>query len=494
MASADRTRLRHEPSKHVVVIGGGFAGLSAATRLVEAGARVTLLEKRGQLGGRAYSVVDEATGDVVDNGQHLFMGCYRATRAFLERIGTAEKLRLQERLDIAFVDAASGRGSRLAAARLPGPLALLGGLFGFSSLPWRDKLAMLKVATAIQLPTRFQPPATDYETVDGWLDRLGQSDAARRAFFHPLALATLNDDPRTASAKMLEAVLREAFFVGPAAGGDARIGLARVGLSDLYVDDARAWLQARGATVRLQAGVERVVVERGVARGVALRGGEVIAADAVIAACPPAALVSLVDAEWREGETWWAGLEKLTSSPIVSLHLWLDRLVTDEEIIGCVGSPLHWIFNRNRLVSVRDPSRSHLSLVVSAARGLVDRSSDEIVQTLVAELGRVVPEAARARVMHARVMKERFATITHAAGSEGLRPRCQSPVEGLFAAGDFVRTGLPATIESAVRAADDAAELALAFEPPRLSPAVSSPSTGAFVPLSRLKRPEVAPD
>src|SRR5437763_5748965 len=99
------------PMKEVVVIGGGFAGLAAATRLVEAGARVTLLEKRAQLGGRAYSVVDEASGDVVDNGQHLFMGCYRATRAFLARIGSADKLRLQERLDIAFVDAASGRAS-----------------------------------------------------------------------------------------------------------------------------------------------------------------------------------------------------------------------------------------------------------------------------------------------------------------------------------------------------------------------------------------------
>ena len=429
--------------------------MSAATRLIEAGARVTLLEKRGQLGGRAYSVVDEATGDVVDNGQHLFMGCYRATRAFLQRIGTADKLVLQERLDLTFVDAQSGRSSRLA-SRLPGPLSLVGGLFGFSSLPWRDKMAMLKVATAIQLPSRFQPPATDWETVDGWLDRLGQSGAARRAFFHPLALATLNDDPRTASAKMLEAVLREAFFGG--AAGDSRFGVARVGLSDLYVDDARAWLQARGATVRLGAGVERVLVERGVARGVGLRGGETIAADAVIAACPPPALVALVDSEWREGETWWAGLGKLTSSPIVSVHLWLDRLVTDEEIIGCVGSPLQWVFNRNRLVTVRDPSRSHLSLVVSAARALIDCPADEIVATLVAELGRVLPEAARARVVHSRVMKERDATIAHTAGTEGLRPRCQGPIEGLFAAGDYVRTGLPATIESAVRAADDAGD------------------------------------
>jgi hydroxysqualene dehydroxylase len=482
--------------KHIVVVGGGFAGLAAATRLVEEGCRVTLLEKRGQLGGRAYSVVDEATGDVVDNGQHLFMGCYRATRAFLARIGTADKLKLQERLHVAFVDAESGRASRLSSPRLPGPLALVAGLFGFSSLPWRDKVAMLKVAAAIQLPSRLTPPATDWETVDGWLDRMGQSAAARRAFFHPLAIATLNDDPRTASAKMLEAVLREAFFVGlapgPAAGDASRLGMARVGLSDLYVDDARAWLSARGATVRVQACVEHVVVERGIARGVALKGGEIVRADAVIAACPPPALVSLVDAELREGETWWAGLEKLQASPIVSLHLWLDRLVTDEEIIGCVGSPLHWVFNRNKLVGVRDPSRSHLSLVVSAARGLVERPSDEIVQLLVGELGRVLPEVARARVVHARLIKEREATIAHAAGTEGLRPRCQSPIDGLFAAGDYVRTGLPATIESAVRAADDAADLALAWEAPRPAATVSVPSTNGFVPLSRLKRPDVS--
>jgi zeta-carotene desaturase len=472
--------------KDVVVIGGGFAGLNAATRLAAAGARVTLLEKRAQLGGRAYSVVDETTGDVIDNGQHLFMGCYHATRSFLERIGTAHKLRFAERLDVAFVDARSGKQARLSSPNLPAPLSLFAGLLGFSSLPWRDKLAALKVAAAIKLEGRLIAPATDWETVDGWLDRLGQSHAARRAFFHPLALATLNDDPRQASAKLFAAVLRESFF---GTREDAQLAMARVGLSDLYVDDARAWLQARGATVRLNAAVERVTISDGRARGVQLRGGETIAADAVIAALPPAALVGLVDAAVREGETWFGGLERLQSSPIVSLHLWLDRLVTDDEMIGVVDSPLHWIFNRNRLATVQDPARSHLSLVVSAARALIDRPSDEIVRLLVAELQRALPAARGARVLQARVIKERDATIAHPAGGEGYRPRCQSPIAGLFAAGDYVRTGLPATIESAGRAGDEAAALVLAYEPPR---AERPTATGAFVPLSRLARPHDA--
>jgi uncharacterized protein with NAD-binding domain and iron-sulfur cluster len=259
-----------------------------------------------------------------------------------------------------------------------------------------------------------------------------------------------------------------------------------VGLSDLYVDDARAWLQARGATVRLNAAAASIIVGDGRVRGVKLRGGETLEADAVIAALPPAALVGLVDAALREGETWFGGLERLQSSPIVSLHLWLDRLVTDEDMVGVVASPLHWIFNRNRLTTVRDPSASHLSLVVSAARALIDRPSDEIVQILVGELRRALPAAVGARVRQARVIKERDATIAHPAGGEGYRPRCQSPIAGLFVAGDYVRTGLPATIESAVRAGDEAAALALAYEPPRAGRAATT--TGAFVPLARLAR------
>jgi hydroxysqualene dehydroxylase len=466
----------------VIVVGGGFAGLAAATRLVEGGARVTLLEKRAQLGGRAYSVTDETTGDVIDNGQHLFMGCYKATRNFLARIGTDDKLRFADKLAVSFVDPARGTTAKLSAPNLPAPLSLLTGLLGFSSLSWRDKLAMLRVAAAFKLPASAQP-ASDWETVDGWLDRLGQSHAARRAFYHPLALATLNDDPRRASAKLFATVLREAFF---GTSDDARLAMARVGLSDLYVDDARAWLQARGATVRLDAPVEKIIVADGRARGVQIRGGEKIEADCVIAAVPPAPLVSLVDGELRAGETWFGGLERLESSPIVSLHVWLDRIVTDEEMIGVVDSPLHWIFNRNRLTDVRDKSASHLSLVVSAARTLVDRPADEIVDVLMRELRAALPAARGASVRQTRVIKERDATIAHPAGGEGYRPRCQSPIAGLFAAGDFVRTGLPATIESAVRAGDDAAALAAAYEAPR----ASRPSSGAFVPLSRLRAPQ----
>jgi squalene-associated FAD-dependent desaturase len=474
----------------VVVVGGGIAGLAAATRLVDGGHEVTLFERRATLGGRAFSVVDETTGDVIDNGQHLFMGCYRALRAFLERIGSAAKLRFQRDFQVSFLD--DGTLTRLKAVPVPGRLSgglhLAGGLLGFSSLTWADRLALVKVAAGVARPSALFPAASDFETVERWLDRVGQSRAARRGFWHPLALAALNDDPRTASAKMLEAVLREGFF-GTREG--SRLGMASVGLSELYAEDAARYVEARGGRVVTAAQVENVRIEGRIARGVVLRDGTRCDADAVIAAVPPGAIGALLPRELAEGESYFAGIGRLESSPIVSAHVWLDRVVTDEELIALVDRPVHWVFNRNRLVMAPRPERAHkqcLALVVSCARELIDASAREIIELSVAELRRALPGAAKANVVHARVAKEREATIAHTAGTERLRPGARSPVDGLFLAGDYVRTGLPATLESAVRSADEAAELAAAYTP---APAPVA-SSGAFIPLRTLKRGRIS--
>jgi squalene-associated FAD-dependent desaturase len=445
----------------VIVVGGGIAGLSAATRLADDHHEVTLFEKRALLGGRAWSTVDETTGDVIDNGQHVILGCCRALLGFLDRIGARARLYLQPSLDVTLVD--DGQRHRIKSAPLPAPFHLLSGLAGFSAFGLRDRLNLLKVAAGIAHPTALFPAASDYETVDRWLDRIGQSHGARRGFWHPLTRAVLNDEPATASAKMLEAVLREAFFGGPQ---DGRLGLSRVGLSELYADDAARFVEARGGRVVTAAPVEKLLVEDRVARGVVLRDGSQLVADAVLAAVPPQALYDLVPAELRHGETFFDGLRALKPSPIVSCHLWFDRLLCHDELLGLVDRPIHWIFNRNRFSTVSDPQRSHLSCVVSAAHELIEASPDQIVRLAVDEVRRALPGAAHAHLLHSRVLKEREATIAHTAGSESARPGVRTPIAGLFAAGDHVRTGLPATLESAVRAADEAVARIDDFEPP----------------------------
>src|SRR5436305_4220967 len=129
----------------VAVVGGGVAGLAAATALAEAGRRVLVLEARGQLGGRATAFADRETGELVDNGQHVLFGCYRETFRLLRRIGAEGNVRMQPSLEVPYFDAA-GRRSVLRCPSLPSPLHLVGGILAWDALGWSDRLSVLRVA------------------------------------------------------------------------------------------------------------------------------------------------------------------------------------------------------------------------------------------------------------------------------------------------------------------------------------------------------------
>src|SRR2546422_824237 len=196
-----------------IVVGGGFAGLSAATLLAERGVRVLLLEARPYLGGRARSWVDPQTGSTVDNGQHLFLGCYRDTLRFLDRLGSADRLNLQPRLSVPFVEP----GGAVSVFALP-PLpvfswSLLTGLMRFPGLAFRERLGLLRVAREVHRRSRRASPAAADElddlSVSSWLRALGQSARAEERLWHPLATAALNEDPGRASAALFLPVLRE---------------------------------------------------------------------------------------------------------------------------------------------------------------------------------------------------------------------------------------------------------------------------------------------
>ena len=129
----------------VVVIGAGFAGLSAAVRLTKKGARVLVLEARSRLGGRATAFPDRDTGELVDNGQHVLLGCYTDTLAFLADIGAMDNIAVQRQLSVTMIDR-DGTKSRLVCPTLPSPLHLVGGVFDWDALGWRDRLSVLRMA------------------------------------------------------------------------------------------------------------------------------------------------------------------------------------------------------------------------------------------------------------------------------------------------------------------------------------------------------------
>ena len=240
------------PRFDVVVIGAGFAGLSAAVRLAGKGARVLVLEARSRLGGRATAFADRETGEMVDNGQHVLMGCYNETLAFLDDIGALGNLRIAPQLSVTMIDR-TGRKTRLVCPALPAPLHLVAGVFEWDALGWSDRLAALRMAGPLRrarrelLPGAREIAASPGETVDAWLVRNGQTARMREMLWEPLALAALNQSPSQAAAPVFARVLAEMF------GSDPRLAailLPAKPLNLMYAEPAREFIERRGGSVR----------------------------------------------------------------------------------------------------------------------------------------------------------------------------------------------------------------------------------------------------
>ncbi|MGH9821750.1 MAG: hydroxysqualene dehydroxylase HpnE [Blastocatellia bacterium] len=433
--------------KHIAIIGGGFSGLAAGVALAEKGVQVTLLERRGHLGGRAYSFVDQTTGDVVDNGQHLFMACYHNTIDFLDKIGCRDRLKFQPNTHVDFLDRDNGL-TTFDCPGLPAPLHALVGLLKMKGLSLADKFGAVKAARA------FKPGTNGASglTVEQWMDRLGQSPTIRQRFWYPMAIATLNENPKVASARMLKRVL-ELGFGGKSS--ESKIGIASVGLSDLYTHSARGFIESHGGSVRASADVRSLLMDSGRISGCQLKNGDVVSADCYISSVTPRALLRMIPEDLRQGA--FAGISELHSSPIVSVNLWFDRPVTDCEFAGMIGTNIQWMFNKD-VISPAGRSANHLALVISAAHEYGGWTRQELVELATRELKEVMPSARQANVVHSRTVKELEATISHTIDSDRLRPDMVTPVENLILAGDWTNTGLPATIESAVLSGNLAAE------------------------------------
>jgi squalene-associated FAD-dependent desaturase len=453
--------------KRVAIIGGGFAGLAAGVELAARGFAVMLLEARPRLGGRAYSFRDDETGEVVDNGQHALMGCYRDTLAFLDRIGATHKLMRQRNLRVHMVHPERGSGA-IACATLPSPLHLLSGILRYPLLTRGERLRALLGGMQLMAMRRRRDPRLAEWTVGQLLTVLRQSSNARASFWYPVAVATLNESPKRAAAAPFAEVLGRAFFRSRA---DSQFVLPKVGLSELYTDDACRYIEARGGRVELKSSVTDVVVTGKQVTAVRLRDGAQVEADACISAVPPKALGLLLPDAFRNGvglpaldaAAWQAlACDAFETSPIVSLHLWFDRPVLADAFVGLIGTTTQWLFNRSQLTGNggNGAGRQCISAVISAGHDLVDWPTAEIVTTVLADLRTMLPAARAARVLQSVVVKEKQATISVTPAAERLRPAATTPIANFFLAGDWTSTGLPPTIESAVYSGRRAAELA----------------------------------
>jgi zeta-carotene desaturase len=436
-----------QPKPSVGIIGGGLAGLSAACALADAGYYVELFERRPYLGGRASSYELPATGEVVDNCQHVLLGCCTNLIDFYKRLGVEEQIRWYD--EITFI-LPGGKSSVLKSGSLPAPLHSTASFLESSVLDLRDKLAISSALLAL-MPSL---PPDSSEDFLSWLQRHGQTKQAIERFWAPVLISALNDDLDCVSLRYAALVFRDSFLKSAEAG---RMGLPSVPLSQLYGGGA-SYIAARGGKVHYRASVDEITrAESGIQLSA---GGEQFRFDFAVLATPFNTIEKLLP-DTEEFDSLRQQAEHFRSVPITGIHLWFDREVTPLEHAVLLERTIQWMFQKSKILHNRRESAesgSYLELVVSASKTLVDKARQEIIEIAVRELAEFFPAVREAKLTKATVVKEVHATFSPAPGSDKYRASNTTPWPCLLLAGDWTSTGWPATMEGAVRSGYAAAE------------------------------------
>lgn len=420
-------------TRSVAVVGAGWAGLTAAVRAVQAGHKVTLFEMAPQWGGRARGVVLD--GLALDNGQHILIGAYSRTLALMATLGVDPDAVLQRRpLTLCYPD---GRG--LAMPRGPAWLVFGAGVLGCRGWGWGDRLALLRAAAAWALRGFRCPAEWSVARLCG-----GLPASVRQLLIDPLCVAALNTPAEQASAQVFLRVLRDALF---SSSGSADLLLPRQSLSSLLPAPAAAWLAKQGATLRLG---QRVQGLAGGTTGWQLDGESF---DAVILACTANEAARLAQAT---APAWAACAQAMPYEPIVTVYLRCDGAQLPNAMTALLDgpqAPAQFAFDHGAIGA----TPGVFAFVISGARPWVERGQAAIAAAVLHQARTAfAPGTWPATPTLVQVMTEKRATFRCLPGLN--RPSALI-APGLVAAGDYVQGPYPATLEGAVRSAEQAVQL-----------------------------------
>lgn len=419
----------------VLVLGGGLAGLAAAVALAGQGFAVELLEARPRLGGRAASFADPASGQLLDNCQHVSMGCCTNLAHFSRTVGIAALLQPQPALYFRTPD---GRTSRFGADVLPAPLHLARAFAGAHFLGPLDKLAIAWGLAALKAT-----PASHDEAFLPWLHRHRQTDRSIVRFWDLVLVSALNETIDRVGLRYARKVFVDGLLRHPRG---FQVEIPTVPLGRLYGPELLGWLQQHRVHVTSGQGVRSLCFAEGRVAGVLLRDDSRRVADWYVAALPWYRLLDLLPDAVRQ-MPFFRRVADLQPSPITSVHCWFDRPITALPHVVLVDAIGQWLFNRGEVA----PGEHYVQVVISAARDLAPLGRDEIQQVIVGEIRRLFPEAGSAQLLRSRVVTEHQATYSVVPGVDRLRPVQGTPVPNLLLAGDWTATDWPATMEGAVR-------------------------------------------
>jgi zeta-carotene desaturase len=418
----------------VAVLGGGLAGIAATAALAGAGYPVDLYEARDFLGGRATSwPAGGENAEMIDNCQHVLLRCCANLLDLYARLGAADKIRFYR--EFHFIEP-GGRTSTLKRGMLPAPAHFVGSFLGLKFLDWRDKIAIARAIRAIPRERTSRQDLDSLSMLD-WLREKRQTPRAIERYWRQVLVSAVNEElDRMAAAHGFQV-----FWLGMIAHADSyEMGVPAVPLRDLYDEDSllrigQIGIARRSSVTAIQTCGERII---GIETPQGLKTADYYISCLPFERLQPLGLDLPID---------WPAFEH---SPITGIHLWFDRPITDLPHATLLDRTIQWMFNKHE--------GRYIQAVVSASRSLVTMPRGEIIDLAVRELAEFFPQAHAAQLVKAQVIKEVRATFSARPGLEELRPRSTTSFANFFLAGDWTRSGWPATMEGAVRSGYLAAE------------------------------------
>ncbi len=444
------------PKKRVLIVGGGLAGITAAVDLTQHGYQVRLIESRPRLGGRASSISDPETGDLIDNCQHVNMGCCTSFQKLCRLTNTAQFLTTETQLHFIGPD---GKVNILKNCLLPAPAHLAFSFAKLSYLSWKEKLSLAVALLRLKRATR---PATG-AFID-WLKTQNQSQNLMDRFWTVVLVSALSEDLDRIDFYHARKVFLDGFLQDRNAWN---VQLLKIPLGQFYDEHLQSWLKKRGAKIDLKTGLQEFLVQENgngqpVICGAKLRDGSVWEADHYVLAVSFDRAKSLLP-KFVTKSNEFSQIDKIESAPITSVHLWFDKPMTMLRHAVLIDRISQWVFNRNAILkqNATSSARHYYQVVISNSRDVKEKTSgtqQELIAHIVQELKEIWPAAASAKLLHARVITEHRAVFSVTPGIEELRPPQQTPISNFQIAGDWTNTGWPSTMESAVRSGFQAAQ------------------------------------
>jgi len=435
----------------ILVIGGGWSGLAAAVELSARGLPVTLLESAKQVGGRArrsafkpnvnlpYHAVDDAEDHhvTVDNGQHILIGAYRSTLSLLKKIGVSERKIFKRHMLYMHMIEKNKKALRLKVNKLPAPLHLVAGLISAIGIDRKDKIAALRFSREV---SRHHYELSDDIPCTELFDRYQQSQRLVTTLWEPLCLAALNTQIHEASAQMFIQMLRESFSQHRS---DSDYLFPRYDLGSVFPEPAIDFIERQGGHVRLAAKVSDIHFQDQQLVGVSV-GNERIDSRHVILATSYQATNRLLN-EHQQLSTLCDQLSKLRSNPICTVYLQFPQTVSmGREMTGFVNSLTQWIVDRSVCGNT-----GLVGAVISGDGPHMDWDNEKLARRVIDEVQQFFPNWPAP--IQCMIVREKNATFKCSVIDNSRRPDNRTPVKGLYLAGDYTKTGLPGTLEGAIR-------------------------------------------